>query len=198
MQTLILTIIVLGVLVFVHELGHFVTAKWAGVGVPRFSIGLGPRLVGVQIGETDYCISAIPFGGYVKMTGMEGEEAFEGLEGGEAENGEAVAAPEKRFENKSLLWRLAILSAGVIMNFLLGWVIYVSLAWHDGIPTVNSTAVASVDSVTLAAHPELASLPGATVTAIDGRSVSNWQGKSYSADVPGYMRRSTLSFCTTW
>ncbi len=174
MQTLILTIIVLGVLVFVHELGHFVTAKWAGVGVPRFSIGLGPRVVGVQVGETDYCISAIPFGGYVKMTGMEGEEAFEGLEGGESESGE-IAAPEKRFENKSLAWRLAILSAGVAMNFLLGWVIYVSLAWHDGIPTVDGTAVASVDSTIVAAHPELASLPGETIATVEGRGVSNWQ-----------------------
>lgn len=175
MQTLILTIIVLGVLVLVHELGHFVTAKWAGVGVPRFSIGLGPRVVGVKIGETDYCISAIPFGGYVKMTGMEGEEAFEGLEGGDVESGEAIAPPEKRFENKSLLWRLAILSAGVAMNFLLGWVIYVSLAWHDGIPTVDGTAVASVDSTLVAAHPELAALGGETVAAVEGRSVSNWQ-----------------------
>jgi regulator of sigma E protease len=174
MQTLILTIIVLGVLVFVHELGHFVTAKWAGVGVPRFSIGLGPRVVGVKIGETDYCISAIPFGGYVKMTGMEGEEAFEGLEGGEVEAGEAVA-PAKRFENKSLSWRLAILSAGVAMNFLLGWLIYVSLAWHDGIPTVDGTTVASVDSTVLAVHPELASLPGETIAAVDGQGVSNWQ-----------------------
>jgi regulator of sigma E protease len=175
MQTLILTIIVLGVLVLVHELGHFVTAKWAGVGVPRFSIGLGPRVVGVKVGETDYCVSAIPFGGYVKMTGMEGEEAFEGLEGGEAESGEAAAPPERRFENKSVLWRLAILSAGVIMNFLLGWAIYVSLAWHDGIPTVNGTAVASVDSAILAEHPELAALGGESIAAVEGRGVSNWQ-----------------------
>jgi regulator of sigma E protease len=173
MQTLILTIVVLGILVFVHELGHFVTAKWAGVGVPRFSIGLGPRVIGVKVGETDYCISAIPFGGFVKMTGMEGEEAFEGLEGGEAD-GES-AAPEKRFENKSLPWRLAILSAGVVMNFLLGWAIYVSLAWHDGIPTVDGTAVASVDSTVVAVHPELAALSGETVAAVEGRSVSNWQ-----------------------
>lgn len=174
MQTLVLTVIVLGVLVFVHELGHFVTAKWAGVGVPRFSIGLGPRVVGVKVGETDYCISAIPFGGYVKMTGMEGEEAFEGLEGGEADGAEA-AAPEKRFENKSLSWRLAILSAGVAMNFLLGWVIYFGLAWHDGIPTVDGTAVASVDSTMLAARPELASLPGEAIASVEGRSVTNWQ-----------------------
>ncbi|MGH7566543.1 MAG: site-2 protease family protein, partial [Gemmatimonadota bacterium] len=124
MQTLILTIIVLGVLVFVHELGHFMVAKWAGVGVPRFSIGLGPRVVGVKVGETDYCLSAIPFGGYVKMAGMEGEEAFEGLEGGEVSDDDdsGPVPPEKRFENKSVAWRLAILSAGVTMNFILGWV----------------------------------------------------------------------------
>jgi len=173
MQTLILTIIVLGVLVFVHELGHFVTAKWAGVGVPRFSIGLGPRLFGVKVGETDYCLSAIPFGGYVKMAGMEGEEAFEGLEGGEAEA--EPLSPAKRFENKSAAWRLAILSAGVTMNFLLGWFIYVGLAWRDGIPTMPGTTVAGVDSVVAAAHPGLEGLAGESIVAVEGRSVSNWE-----------------------
>lgn len=176
MQTLILTIIVLGVLVFVHELGHFVTAKWAGVGVPRFSIGLGPRLVGVQVGETDYCLSAIPFGGYVKMAGMEGEEAFESLEGGEVSGEEAEAlSPAKRFENKSVAWRLAILSAGVAMNFLLGWCIYVGLAWRDGIPTLAGTAIAGVDSTVAAAHPELEALAGESISGVAGRSVSNWE-----------------------
>jgi regulator of sigma E protease len=57
MQTVLLTILVLGLLVFVHEFGHFITAKWAGILVPRFSIGLGPRLIGYQSGETDYCLS---------------------------------------------------------------------------------------------------------------------------------------------
>jgi regulator of sigma E protease len=63
-------IFVLSVLVFFHELGHFMFAKLFGVRVERFSIGFPPRLFGVKIGETDYCISAIPFGGYVKMTGV--------------------------------------------------------------------------------------------------------------------------------
>lgn len=174
MQTLILTIIVLGVLVFVHELGHFVTAKWAGVGVPRFSIGLGPRVVGVQVGETDYCLSAIPFGGYVKMDGMEGEEAFEGLEGGAGEDDPAGVPPHKRFENKSVAWRLAILSAGVLMNFLLGWLIYVGLAWREGIPTVDGTRVAAVDSTIASAHPGIEALVGAEVASVEGRPVSNW------------------------
>lgn len=171
MQTLIITILVLGVLVFVHELGHFLTAKWAGIGVPRFSIGLGPRVVGVKIGETDYCISAIPFGGFVKMAGMEGEEAFEGLEGGAVE--EAVP-PEKRFESKSIPWRLVVISAGVTMNFLLGWAIYVGLAWRNGIPTVDGTAVASVDSVAARDLPQLAALAGDTIATVDGRPVANW------------------------
>jgi regulator of sigma E protease len=176
MQTLILTIIVLGVLVFVHELGHFVTAKWAGVGVPRFSIGLGPRLFGVKVGETDYCLSAIPFGGYVKMSGMEGEEAFEGLEGGEVPLDEAESlSPAKRFENKSVAWRLVILSAGVAMNFLLGWCIYVGLAWRDGIPTFAGTAVARVDSSVASAYPALEGLAGESIMTVEGRSVSNWE-----------------------
>ena len=63
-------IFVLSVLVFFHELGHFMFAKLFGVRVERFSIGFPPRLIGIKIGETDYCISAIPFGGYVKMTGV--------------------------------------------------------------------------------------------------------------------------------
>ncbi len=181
MQTLILTIIVLAVLVFVHELGHFVAAKWAGIAVPRFSIGLGPRVVGIKVGETDYCLSAVPFGGYVKMAGMEGEEAFESLEGGPEEQDDEEAALERdvpveqRFESKSKSWRLLVLSAGVLMNFALGWFIYVGIAWNNGIPTINGTAVATVDSVVLEEYPALASLTGETsIAAIDGEPVSNW------------------------
>ena len=61
--------VVLGILVFVHELGHFIFAKLMGVGVETFSLGFGPRVFGFHIGETDYRISAIPLGGFVKMTG---------------------------------------------------------------------------------------------------------------------------------
>ncbi|MGD8758092.1 MAG: site-2 protease family protein, partial [Deltaproteobacteria bacterium] len=62
-------VIVLGVLIFVHELGHFIVAKMLGVGVEKFSLGFGPRIFGKKIGMTDYRISAIPLGGYVKMVG---------------------------------------------------------------------------------------------------------------------------------
>jgi len=62
-------IILLGIMIFVHELGHFFAAKMSGVYVVRFSLGFGKRLFGIRRGETDYCVSAIPFGGYVKMVG---------------------------------------------------------------------------------------------------------------------------------
>src|SRR5713101_8135805 len=73
--------IVFGLIVFVHELGHFLVAKWVGVGVERFSFGFGPKLLGKQIGETEYLLSAVPLGGYVKMVGEEvGETVDPSLE----------------------------------------------------------------------------------------------------------------------
>jgi regulator of sigma E protease len=85
MNSIIAFIIVLGVLILIHELGHFITAKLAGIAVPRFSIGLGPRVWGFTVGETEYVISALPLGGYVKMAGMGEDEALEALEGGKSD-----------------------------------------------------------------------------------------------------------------
>jgi len=178
MQTLILTILVLGLLVFIHELGHFLTAKWAGIAVPRFSIGLGPRVAGIRYGETDYCLSAVPFGGYVKMAGMEGEEAFEQLEGGPIEemiDEEVNVPPEQRYDNKSIPVRLLVVSAGVLMNFALGWVIFVSLALSEGRPTVLGTTVEEVDSLAARRFGQLAALPsGTTIVGVEGQAVANW------------------------
>ncbi len=87
-MTILATIIVLGVLIFVHELGHFLAARSVGVRVERFSIGLGPRVWGFQRGETEYVLSAIPLGGYVKMGGMD-DEVLEAIEGGKQEEDEA-------------------------------------------------------------------------------------------------------------
>ena len=80
-MTILATIVVLGVLIFVHELGHFLAAKSVGIEVQRFSIGLGPTIFGFQRGETEYVISWVPLGGYVKMGGMD-DEVMERLGGG--------------------------------------------------------------------------------------------------------------------
>lgn len=93
LTTLLAAAVVLGVLIFVHELGHFLAAKAVDIAVPRFSIGLGPKMTGFRWGETEYVISWLPLGGYVKMAGMGEEEVLEGIEG-PAE--EAAAADEDR------------------------------------------------------------------------------------------------------
>lgn len=107
MTTFISFIIVLGILIFIHELGHFAVAKLCGVGVEKFSLGFGPKLVGVKKGETEYRISFLPLGGYVKMIG----EA----------PGEEVSNTEisKSFTHKPISYRAAIVAAGPLMNLVL-------------------------------------------------------------------------------
>ncbi|MFA5927540.1 MAG: site-2 protease family protein [Patescibacteria group bacterium] len=104
--TILAFLFVLGVLVLVHEFGHFIAAKKAGVKVEEFAFGFPPRLFSAKRGETRYSINAIPFGGYVKMLG-------------ELEHSNHPRA----FENQSTLKRFVISIAGVVMNILLAWVI---------------------------------------------------------------------------
>ena len=112
MTTVVAGILMLGVLVFVHELGHFVIAKLCGVKVLKFSLGFGPRLVGRRHGETEYQICAIPLGGYVQMLGEGGGE--------QGESAELTADERSRsFAEKPVSRRLAIVSAGPAMNLLL-------------------------------------------------------------------------------
>jgi regulator of sigma E protease len=116
MLTLIAGIVMLGILVFVHEFGHFCVAKLAGVKVLKFSLGFGPRLVSRQWGETEYMICAIPLGGYVQMLGEGGGEGGAGAE----------LTPEERqrsFADKPVLHRTAIVAAGPLMNLLLPFLI---------------------------------------------------------------------------
>jgi regulator of sigma E protease len=94
-MTILATIIVLGVLIFVHELGHFWAAKAVGIEVQRFSIGLGPKLFGFKAGETEYVLSVIPLGGYVKMGGMD-DEVMEKIEGGAVEGAARTQRPRLR------------------------------------------------------------------------------------------------------
>jgi len=120
--TIISFILVLAILVFFHEAGHFITAKLCNVGVEKFSLGFGPRLYGKKIGITDYRISAIPLGGYVKLLGEEpGEELF----------------PEEipfSFSHKPLFQRMLIVAAGPFFNILLAYIIFVFFFALNGIP----------------------------------------------------------------
>src|SRR5260370_33933174 len=101
--------IVLGVLIFVHELGHFLVAKAVGIQVLRFSLGFGRPLIAWRRGETEYWISWIPLGGYVKMAGLEEEGMAGGMGGGQAT---LPLDPERAGRPKPLLWGVSGLSAG--------------------------------------------------------------------------------------
>jgi regulator of sigma E protease len=116
MTTLFAGILMLGVLVFVHELGHFWIAKLCGVKVLKFSLGFGPKLVSKQWGETEYLICAVPLGGYVQMLGEGGGEQGEGAELTDDER-------KRSFADKPVSSRLAIVSAGPLMNLLLPFLI---------------------------------------------------------------------------
>lgn len=188
LTTAIAFVVVLGVLIFVHELGHFMTAKMADIEVPRFSIGFGPRILGFKRGETEYVISLLPLGGYVKMAGM---EEMEQIEGGPATVNDTVGAEDEEeleavverprgprdFESKSLPWRTLVISAGVIMNMLFAFVVFSISAGIWGVPTDPGTRIGGVSEDLLTA--ESAALmgvePGAVVTAVNGQPVSTWR-----------------------
>lgn len=109
MYTTVVFIIVIGILIFVHELGHFIAARMRGVRVEKFSLGFGPKLIGKKIGDTEYLISALPLGGYVKMAG-----------------GEMTDEPshaEDEFPSKSVLARISVVLAGPVMNIILAFVL---------------------------------------------------------------------------
>jgi regulator of sigma E protease len=171
-MTILATIIVLGVLIFVHELGHFFAAKSVGVEVQRFSIGLGPKLFGFRRGETEYILAAIPLGGYVKMGGME-DEVMERLEG----EGPAVRQPSPRdFDSKPLWARAFVISAGVIMNMLFAFVVYTAVVAIWGVPELRSTRLGVVRAGALPAGTDaLSQLPvGSYVVRVGAQDVSTW------------------------
>ncbi len=166
-------IVVLGVLIFVHELGHFLVAKAVGIQVLRFSLGFGRPLVAWQRGETEYWISWIPLGGYVKMTGLEDEGMAGELEGGKAN---VPIDPARAFDHKPLWARMAVILAGVTMNVLLAFAIYTGLGAISGVPARATTQVDTVLTNVLPPGSEaLADLRrGDRIVRVNRDSVKSW------------------------
>jgi regulator of sigma E protease len=157
--SIVSVIILLGVLIFVHEVGHFLAAKWAGVGVLKFSLGFGPKLIGKKVGETEYLISLIPLGGYVRLLGeSEGEELKE--------------EDEKRSFMKQPVWKRAtIVATGPVFNFLLAILIF-TIVFIIGIPTLT-TQIGSVHEGSSAYEAGIKE--GDVIIAIDGNEISKWE-----------------------
>ncbi len=173
--TVISLIVVLGVLVFVHEAGHFIAAKWAGIYVHRFSLGLGSPVPWLTFrrGETEYSISWLPLGGYVKMASREEDIASSPLEGGRPED---VVPANRMFEAKPVWQRMIVILAGVTMNALFAWFLYTLLAVKSGRPVDPVTTVGRVVDDLLPPEAEAFKRiqPGTRIVRVNGAPVTSW------------------------
>jgi regulator of sigma E protease len=160
MNSVLLFIVVLGVLIFFHELGHFLVARLFGVGVERFSLGFGPRLFGKTVGRTDYRLSLVPLGGYVKMVGDEPGSPL----------------PEEdvpySFTEKSVGKRSLIVAAGPLFNILLAILIFIGIFYFVGLPSLLPV-VRSVENNSPARQAGLQY--GDLVRSIDGQPIESWR-----------------------
>ncbi len=160
MNTIFAFVVVLGVLIFFHELGHFLVARLCGVGVEKFSLGFGPKLFGKKIGITDYRISAIPLGGYVKMVGEEPDAEIDPHD------------IPLSFTHKHVIKRILIVAAGPTFNFLLAILIFFALFQIFGIFVLKP----SVGKVGEGTPAQMAGLQkGDMITAIDGKAIRSWE-----------------------
>ena len=156
MPSLLIFLAVLSLLVVVHEWGHFIVARLVGVRVEKFSIGFGPVVFGKKVGETEYCFSLLPLGGFVKLAGESPEEA-------------TGAAWE--FNSKSLWQKFAVVFAGPVMNALLAFVLFWFI-FLVGQPTMT-TKVGKILPDSAAKSAGL--LEGDRITAVDGQKVALWE-----------------------
>ncbi|MEG2139933.1 MAG: RIP metalloprotease RseP [Bilophila sp.] len=169
-DSVLAVLVVLGGLIFFHELGHFGMARLLGMGVRTFSLGFGPKLLTFRRGKTDYCLSLIPLGGYVALAGEEDDE--EPRSSGESKDIDGIVFDANELFSERPAWnRLLVVLAGPVANFALALVICWVLALAQG-ETYRLPVVGSV----LAESPAAAAgvQPGDTIVQIDAVSINTW------------------------
>lgn len=160
--SIVAAVVVLGFLIVFHEMGHFLVAKRVGVGVLKFSIGFGPKIFGRQYGSTEYVISAIPLGGFVKMVGEDPEEEVSAVD------------LEYSFTAKPLWKRTAIVLAGPMANLLLAFVAFTAAFMFYGAQVPGEAAL--IGGLVKGMPAEVAGLkPNDMIVAVDGKSIENWE-----------------------
>jgi regulator of sigma E protease len=156
--TVIATVLVFGMLIFFHELGHFITAKWTGMRVDEFALGFGPKLVSHRKGETLYSLRVIPLGGFNKIAGMDPDEEQD----------------ERSFQSKPLLSRILVIIAGSAMNFILPIVLFVIVFMASG---VNEASQQPIIGSLLPDRPAVVAglSAGDRIIEINGNKIDSWQ-----------------------
>jgi regulator of sigma E protease len=184
--TIFAFVFTLGLVIIVHELGHFVFCKLFGIYVKTFSIGIGPKLLRKRIGETEYVLSAIPFGGYVKMAGEGIMEEIQdtgtweerkyplGTEQGnrEAANTDLHIPPERHFSSRPPWQRLLVFVAGPLFNLVLAFLVYASIVLQGGLVEIPVTRIGGVTSGSPAAAAGLQ--VGDQILTVGGQRVALW------------------------
>ena len=151
-KTAIFTLLVFGIVIAIHEFGHFIVAKLSGVKVHEFAIGMGPKLIQTKKGETDYTLRLLPIGGYVKMEGEDEE------------------SDDDRSFGKQPAWiKIAIVSAGAIMNFILALVVFTISSYGLGTPTTT------IDVIDGMPAKEAGIIQGDTITGVNDNPIDSWQ-----------------------
>jgi regulator of sigma E protease len=166
MMTVILFLIVLAVLIFVHELGHFLVAKSFGIRVDEFALGFGPKLWSMQKGETRYALNLVPFGGYVKIFGENPDD-------------ESISGPDsaRSFVNKKKWQQVLVLAAGVFFNFIFAWIL-ISYCFTAGVP------------VSVEKYPQYASRmnnPHISITYVEPKSPADLAGMKAGDTITGFI-----------
>ena len=180
-MSIVIAILMFGLVILVHEWGHFIAARRCGILVEEFAMGMGPKIFGVQRGETLFSIRAFPIGGFCKMYGDEASA-------GEGETSEVEEHLKDRSLNSKPIWqRVSVMVAGSVMNFLLAFIIFSLLAAVIG---VSTTTIAQVAQNTPAEAAGL--LPGDQITHINGRRIFLWDDLLFEV-TNGYGRPMALT-----
>lgn len=155
--------VVAGVIITIHELGHFCAARLTGMRVKKFSIGFPPRMFTKKVGDTEYSLSWIPLGGYVQIAGMIDESL----------DPEGVTGAPDEFTQKNFFQKVFVLSAGVMMNYLTAFIIVIGLTLVMGVPEIGTSKIGEV----IADRPAQAAglVAGDEIVEVNGESVATWE-----------------------
>ena len=158
--TLTATIFVFSLLIFIHEFGHFISAKLVGIKVFEFSLGFGPKLLSFMYRETMYCLRLLPLGGFCRLAGMEDE------------TNKKEYTTKESFKNKSIFQRGLVLSAGSVMNLLLAVILLAFVLSLQGIPQKPTTVIDKI--IENSPSEKIGLLPGDKIISVDGQLIKEW------------------------